>query len=81
MSGSREVCATAFFGTIFLRSNKIEILNVAGPRGPRESKEPGVYGWTLTMLRLFLNRAVIRRETSREYVRQNWRVGGCFTHA
>src|SRR4029077_13023889 len=35
----------------FLCSNKIEILNVAGPR---ESKEPGVYDWTLTMLR-FLN--------------------------
>ena len=42
--------------TDFLCSNKIEILNVAGPR---ESKEPGVYEWTLTMLR-FLNRAVIR---------------------
>jgi hypothetical protein len=40
--------------TDFLRSNKIEILNVAGPR---ESKEPGVYEWTLTMLRFFLNRA------------------------
>jgi hypothetical protein len=39
--------------TDFLCSNKIEILNVAGPR---ESKEPGVYDWTLTMLRLFLNR-------------------------
>ena len=37
----------------FLSSNKIENLNVAGPR---ESKEPGVYDWTLTMLR-FLNRA------------------------
>jgi hypothetical protein len=40
--------------TDFLRSNKIEVLNVAGPR---ESKEPGVYEWTLTMLRFFLNRA------------------------
>src|SRR6202049_2679043 len=30
--------------TDFLRSNKIEVLNVAGPR---ESKEPGVYVWTL----------------------------------
>jgi hypothetical protein len=39
--------------TDFLRSNKIEVLNVAGPR---ESKEPGVYEWTLTMLRS-LNRA------------------------
>jgi Circularly permutated YpsA SLOG family len=39
--------------TDFLCSNKIEILNVAGPR---ESKEPGVYEWTLKMLR-FLNRA------------------------
>jgi hypothetical protein len=37
--------------TDFLCSNKIEILNVAGPR---ESQEPGVYEWTLTMLRLFL---------------------------
>jgi hypothetical protein len=43
--------------TDFLCSNKIEILNVAGPR---ESKEPGVYEWALTLLRLFLNRAVIR---------------------
>jgi hypothetical protein len=34
----------------FVCSNKIEILNVAGPR---ESKEPGVYGWTLKMFRLF----------------------------
>jgi hypothetical protein len=34
--------------TDFLCSNKIEILNVAGPR---ESKEHGVYDWTLTMLR------------------------------
>jgi hypothetical protein len=40
--------------TDFQCSNKIEILNVAGPR---ESKEPGVYEWTLTLLRLFLNRA------------------------
>ena len=38
----------------FVCSNKIEILNVAGPR---ESKEPGVYEWTLTMLRFSLNRA------------------------
>jgi Circularly permutated YpsA SLOG family len=37
--------------TDFLCSNKIEILNVAGPR---ESKETGVYEWTLTMLRFFL---------------------------
>ena len=44
--------------TDFLCSNKIEILNVAGPR---ESKEPGVYEWTLTMLR-FLNRAVFENE-------------------
>ena len=41
--------------TDFLRSNKIEVLNVAGPR---ESKEPGVYEWTLTVLRFFLSRAV-----------------------
>jgi Circularly permutated YpsA SLOG family len=38
--------------TDFLFSNKIEILNVAGPR---ESKEPGVYEWTLTILRFFRN--------------------------
>jgi hypothetical protein len=41
--------------TDFLCSNNIEILNVAGPR---ESKEPGVYEWTLNMLRFSLNRAV-----------------------
>jgi hypothetical protein len=34
--------------TDFLRSNKIEVLNVAGPR---KSKEPGVCEWTLTILR------------------------------
>jgi hypothetical protein len=37
--------------TDFLCSNRIEILNVAGPR---ESKEPGVYEWTLTILRFLL---------------------------
>jgi hypothetical protein len=47
--------------TDFLSSNKIEILNVAGPR---ESKEPGVYEWTLTMLR-FLNRARYPQKQSR----------------
>jgi Circularly permutated YpsA SLOG family len=41
--------------TDFLCSNRIEILNVAGPR---ESKDPGVYEWTLNMLRCFLNRTV-----------------------
>ena len=45
--------------TDFLCSNEIEVLNVAGPR---ESKEPGIYEWTLTMLRLSLNRAVNRME-------------------
>jgi Circularly permutated YpsA SLOG family len=45
--------------TDFLSSNKIEILNLAGPR---ESKEPGVYEWTLTMLRFFLNRAFPERD-------------------
>src|ERR1700724_2089469 len=37
--------------TDFLRSNKIEVLNVAGPR---ESKEPGVYKLTLTIWRFSL---------------------------
>jgi hypothetical protein len=37
----------------FVCSKKVEILNVAGPR---ESKEPGIYDWTLKMLRVFLNR-------------------------
>ena len=35
--------------TDFLCSNKIEVLNVARPR---ESNEPGVYEWTLTMCAL-----------------------------
>jgi Circularly permutated YpsA SLOG family len=39
--------------TDFLCSNKIEILNLAGCR---ESREPGVYEWTLAMLHLFFNR-------------------------
>jgi hypothetical protein len=49
--------------TDFLLSNKIEVLNVAGPR---ESKEPGVYEW---ILRFFLNRATSGAgytETARE---------------
>jgi hypothetical protein len=37
--------------TNFLCSNNIEILNVAGPR---ESKEPGVYEWTFSVLQCFL---------------------------
>ena len=52
--------------TDFLRSNKIEVLNVAGPR---ESKEPGVYEWTLTMLRFLLIGRFLERdpqETARE---------------
>ena len=48
--------------TDFLRSNKIEVLNVAGPR---ESKEPGVYEWTLTLLRL-LDRAATGAGAKRE---------------
>jgi hypothetical protein len=46
----------SYFVSKYLRirgPNKIEVLNLAGPR---ESKEPGVYGWSLTLLR-FLNRA------------------------
>jgi hypothetical protein len=39
--------------TDFMCSNKTEVLKVAGSR---ESEEPGVYEWTLTMLRS-LNRA------------------------
>ena len=31
-------------------------------QGPRESNEPGVYEWTLTMLRYFLNRAASKLE-------------------
>ena len=49
--------------TDLLCSNKIEVLNVAGPR---ESKEPGVYEW---ILRFFLNRATSGAgytETARE---------------
>jgi hypothetical protein len=37
----------------FVCSKKVQILNVAVPR---ESKEPGIYDWTLKMLRVFLNR-------------------------
>jgi Circularly permutated YpsA SLOG family len=34
----------------FIESNAIEVLNVAGPR---ESKEPGVYQFTLQILRQY----------------------------
>jgi hypothetical protein len=40
--------------TDFLCSNKIENSECGLPS---ESKEPGVYEWTLTKLRLFLNQA------------------------
>jgi Circularly permutated YpsA SLOG family len=53
ISNPESLCIEIQALTDFVSSNKIEILNVAGPR---ESKEPGVYDWTLTMLRLFLNR-------------------------
>ena len=46
--------------TNFLSSNKIEILNVAGPR---ESKEPGVYEWTFSMLRCLQNRRFLKGST------------------
>jgi hypothetical protein len=43
---------TVLAGILISRAqNKIEILNVAGPR---ESKEPGVYECTLTTLACFL---------------------------
>jgi Circularly permutated YpsA SLOG family len=61
--------------TDFLCSNKIEVLNVAGPR---ESQEPGVYEWTLTMLRFSLNRAVsgVSTETDNEWIRPRGEQGG-----
>src|SRR5271165_115216 len=59
--------------TDFLCSNKIEVLNVAGPR---ELKEPGVYEWALNMMRLFRNRAVIRARSIWGICSANWRVGG-----
>jgi hypothetical protein len=61
--------------TDFLCSNKIEILNVAGPR---ESKEPGVYEWT-TMLRFSLNRAASgagSKETVSEWTGRQGQEGG-----
>ena len=62
--------------TDFLCSNKIEILNVAGPR---ESKEPGVYEWTLTMLRFSLSRAASgagSKETVSEWTGRQGQEGG-----
>ena len=50
--------------TDFLCSNKIEVLNLAGPR---ESKEPGVYEWTLTMLRFSLSPAASGAESTETY--------------
>jgi hypothetical protein len=48
ISNPDSLCLEVQALTDFLRSNKIEVLNVAGPR---ESKEPGVYQLTLTILR------------------------------
>jgi Circularly permutated YpsA SLOG family len=53
ISNPDSLCLEGQALTDFLRSNKIEVLNVAGPR---ESKEPGVYKLTLTILRFSLNR-------------------------
>jgi Circularly permutated YpsA SLOG family len=47
----------------FVCSNKIEMLNVAGPP---ESKEPGVYDWTLTMLRLFLIGRLLEQDPQKD---------------
>jgi hypothetical protein len=54
ISNPNSLCLEVQALTDFLRSNKIEVLNVAGPR---ESKEPGVYELTLIILRFSLNRA------------------------
>jgi hypothetical protein len=62
----------------FVCSNKIETLNVAGPR---ESKEPGVYDWTLKMLRLFLDSDGFRsRDPQKQrriagWGREEWGIG------
>jgi hypothetical protein len=61
--------------TNFLCSNKIEILNGAGPR---ESKEPGVYEWTLAMLHLFFNRTASGADPQKELAskgREERRIG------
>ena len=47
ISNPDSLCLEVQALTDFLRSNKIEVLNVAGPR---ESKEPGVFELTLTIL-------------------------------
>jgi hypothetical protein len=61
--------------TDFLCSKKIEILNVAGPW---ESKEPGVYEWTLNILRGFPNLAVSAAASTET---QKQAVGGFGTRA
>jgi Circularly permutated YpsA SLOG family len=48
--------------TDFLRSNRIEVLNVAGPR---ESKDPSVYEWALSMLPLRSFSHALRPEVRR----------------
>jgi Circularly permutated YpsA SLOG family len=52
--------------TDILRSNNIEVLNVAGPR---ESKELGVYKWTLNNVALhFYIGGSVSRSTGSSYV-------------
>ena len=53
-SAQEVLCLEVQALTDFLRSNKIEVLNVAGPRA---SKDLGVYELRLTILRFSLNRS------------------------
>ena len=66
ISNPDSLCLEVQALTDFLRSNKIEVLNVAGPR---ESKEPGVYELTLTILALFS-----QSDGFRWVHRSTWRV-------
>jgi hypothetical protein len=56
----------------FVCSKKIEILNVAGSR---ESKGPGIYYWTLKMLRLFLNRTPLEQDPQKQPASSRVEIG------
>ena len=65
---------------IFVCSKKIEILNVAGPG---ESKEPGIYDWTLKCCAFFLIGRLLEHDPQRQPASsrvgegrvEEWRIG------
>jgi len=54
--------STSFIDTLAQAADHWRKVFLREVQGPRESNEPGVYEWTLTMLRYFLNQAASKLE-------------------